>query len=270
MIWTFIWTWFGHSFGHWFGVSNFNFLGECISQGTALPQSDWIESWCFSSSLTKPWQGWFFSPTSSCLVGNITPKPPPLLRIERAAPRTAASEFPPPNWGNVAVPKRVRVEEKMEKKRQVISSAHTTNWEMYVARIVISVPLPRFSKLEAHATLDVTGANTISSAHTTNTIWCPPSQAASPTTQAHRDFVLSGPSYKNRISRQTSHGHGKHVYSTPQKTTWNQKLGDWEIGRMSCFFWLSHSRDDFSAPFAGNVFRVHQQPSVFRSKWHGD
>ena len=49
--WGIIWTSFGHSFGHdldmiWTFIwtliwsSNFNFLGECISQGTALPQSD--------------------------------------------------------------------------------------------------------------------------------------------------------------------------------------------------------------------------------------
>ena len=140
-----------------------------------------------------------------------------------------------------------------------------------VARIVTGVPLPSFSKLEAHATLDVTGANTISSTHTTNTIWCPPSQAASPTTQAHRDLVLSGPSYKKRISKQTSNGHGKHVYIALRKNQHGTKnSGIWKLGGWVVFFWLSHSRDDFSAPFAGNIFRVHQQPSVFRSKWHGD
>ena len=81
---------------------NFNFLGGCISQGTALPQSDWVVSWCFSSSFSNLWRGWFFP--ANCLMGNIPPKPPPLLRIERTAPRTAALEFSTAELGECCGP----------------------------------------------------------------------------------------------------------------------------------------------------------------------
>jgi len=102
-------------------------LESALARALHCPNRIELKHGVFPQALQNLDKDDFFSPTSFCLMGNITPKPPPLLRIERAAPRTAASEFPPPNWGNVAVPKRVRAEEKMEKKRQVISSAHITN-----------------------------------------------------------------------------------------------------------------------------------------------
>ena len=75
---------------------NFNFFGGCIIQGTALPQSNWIESCCFSLHFMKLGGDEIIFSHQLLYHGKHHTQAPPLSAI--AAPRSAASEFEHGNY----------------------------------------------------------------------------------------------------------------------------------------------------------------------------